>query len=102
VGRVENGGVREERRGVILYGFAVDAVAEALRKLDPRYVLADRVAAEPRTVPVLRYRHGAEAAAAREAAPDVAWLVVELYRPYSAVEHASDPLMALNTARVDP
>jgi hypothetical protein len=86
----------------MLYGCRVDAVAEALGELDPRYVLADGVAAEPGTVPVLRYRDGAEADAAREAAPDVAWLVVELYRPDDAVEHAGDPLMVLNAARVDP
>jgi hypothetical protein len=86
----------------MLYGCGVDAVAEALRELDPRYVLVDRVAAEPGTVPVLGYRHAAEADAAREAAPDVAWLVVELYRPDDPVEHARYPLMALNTARVDP
>jgi transposase len=31
--------------------------------------------------PVLRFRHAAEVDAAREAAPGVAWLAVELYQP---------------------
>jgi hypothetical protein len=94
--------VSEERRGVILYGSGVDAVAEALRKLDPRYVLADHVTPESGLVPVLRCPQGAEADAVRAAVPDVAWLVVELYRPGVAVEHAGDPLLVLNAAKVDP
>lgn len=92
----------EERHGVVLYGFGVDAVAEALRELDPRYVLVDCVAPDSRRVPVLRCLHGVEADTVREAAPEVAWLVVELYRPGVEVEHAHDPLLALNTAKVDP
>jgi hypothetical protein len=36
--------VSGKRRGAIFYGYGVDAVAEALRELDPRYVLVDRVA----------------------------------------------------------
>lgn len=93
--------VSEEQRGVVLYGFEVDAVAEALRELDARYVLVDRVAPESGRVPVLRCLHGAEADAVREAAPGVAWLVVELYQPRVDVEHAHGPLLALNTSKVD-
>jgi hypothetical protein len=73
--------VSEEQQGVVLYGYGVDGVAEALRELDPRYVLVDRVAPESGEVPVLHCLHGAEADAVREAAPGVVWLVVELYRP---------------------
>lgn len=103
-GRVENGWVSRARRGVILYGYGLDAVAEALRELDPRYVLVDRVGPGPgpESVPVVRRPTGAEANATREAAPGVDWLVVELYRPKSVAEHASDPLLALNTCKVDP
>jgi hypothetical protein len=101
-GWVENGAVNKERRGVILYGDGADAVAEALRELDSRYVLVDRVASESPQVPVLRCRHGSEADAAREVAPGVAWLVVELYRPGVDVEHARDPLLLLSTSKVDP
>jgi hypothetical protein len=86
----------------VLYGYGVDGVAEALRELDPRYVLVDRVAPESGEVPVLRCLHGAEADAVREAAPGVVWLVVELYRPEFDVEHAHDPLLVLNTSKVDP
>ncbi|MEV6370429.1 hypothetical protein AB0L86_26455 [Micromonospora musae] len=92
----------EEQRGVVLYGYGVDAVAEALRELDPRYVLVDRVAPESGQVPVPRCPHGAEADAAREAAPGVAWLVVELYRPEVDIERARDPLLLMNTSKVDP
>lgn len=99
---VENVVVSEEQQGVVLYGFGVDVVAEALRELDPRYVLVDGVAPESGQVPVLRCLHGAEADAVREAAPGVGWLVVELYRPGIDVEHARDPLLALNTSKVDP
>lgn len=100
--REDNGWVSDERPGVILYGYGVDAVAGALCALDPRYVLVDRVAPEPGRVPVLRYRNGAQADEARNAAPDVAWLVVELYRPDVVVGHARDPLLVLNAAMVDP
>jgi hypothetical protein len=64
-------------------------------------IAVDREAAEPGRVPVLRYRHGADADAARLAAPDVAWLVVELYRSNVAVKHARDPLLSLNAVKVD-
>lgn len=101
-GRVKNGWVSRARRGVILYGYGVDAVAEALRELDPRYVLEDQVepGLGPESVPVVRRPNGAEANATREAAPGVDWLVVELYRPKSVAEHASEPLLALNAWRV--
>ncbi|BCB78272.1 hypothetical protein GCM10022251_31330 [Phytohabitans flavus] len=92
----------DERRGVILYGATVIAVAEALRELDPRYVPLDRVAPAPGQVPVLCCLHGAEADAAREAAPGIAWLVVELYRPGADVEHAHHPALVLNTSKFDP
>lgn len=91
----------EWRLGVILYGYGVDAVAQALRDLDPRYVLAGSVAPESRKVPVLRYQTAAQADAARDAAPGVAWLVVELYRAEVDVGHARDPLLCLNTSKVD-
>jgi hypothetical protein len=99
VSRGENG-VVDEQRGVILYGDGVDAVAAALRELDPRYV--GGVAPGPGQVRVLRYPDAAQADAARMAAPDVAWLVVELYRPGDALEHAHDPLLVLNAAKVEP
>ena len=103
VGRwVETGGVGEERRGVILYGFAVETVAEALRDLDQRYVPVDGVTSLPDRVPVLRCRRGAEADAARAAAPGVAWFVVELYRAGDEVEPARDVRLWLNIAEVDP
>jgi hypothetical protein len=101
-GWVENGGVDEERRGVVLYGSGVGVVAEALRELDPRYVPADRVAPEPGQVLVLGRLNGAEADAVREAEPGVAWLVVELYRPEVDVGHAQDPLLFLNVSKVGP
>jgi hypothetical protein len=91
-----------ERRGVMLYGHGVEAVAEALRELDPRYVLIDRGATEVGQVPVLRFRHAAEVDAAREAAPGVAWLAVELYQPGDEVEHARDPLLWLNASKLEP
>jgi hypothetical protein len=99
---VENVVVSEEQQGVVLYGFGVDAVAEALRELDPRYVLVDGAAPELGRVPVLRCLNGGAADAVREATPGVAWLVVELYRPGVDVEHARGPLLALNTSKVDP
>ncbi|WP_285550735.1 hypothetical protein [Actinoplanes regularis] len=92
----------EQRQGVILYGYGVDAVAEALRDLDPRYVLVDHVLRESGKVPVLRRRHAAEADAVRDAAPDVSWRVVDLHRPGIDAEHARDPLLWLNTSQVDP
>lgn len=92
----------QERRGVILYGYGVEAVAEALRAFDPRYVLADRVVRQPGQVAVLCRAQAAEADAVREATPDVAWLVVELYKPDADVIHARDPVLFLNTSKVDP
>ncbi|WP_212996716.1 hypothetical protein [Winogradskya consettensis] len=77
----------------MLYGCEVDAAAEALHKLDPRYASQ---------VPVRRYRDGAEVDAARDAAPDIAWLVVELYRPGVTVGPAREPFLALNVALVAP
>jgi hypothetical protein len=70
-GRIENGGVGDGRRGVVLYGSGVGAVAKALHELDPRDVLVDRMAAESGQVPVLCCRHAGEADAVREAAPNV-------------------------------
>ncbi|WP_203841686.1 hypothetical protein [Winogradskya humida] len=75
----------------MLYGCEVDAVAEALHKLDPRYASQ---------VPVRRYRDGAEVDTARDAAPNVAWLVVELYRPGVTVGPAREPSLVLNVALV--
>jgi hypothetical protein len=92
----------DEVPGVMLYGHGVEAVAEALRQLDPRYVPVDRAAARTGQVPVLRFRHGAEVDAARAAAPGVAWLAVELHRPGVAVGRARDPRLWLNTSKVDP
>jgi hypothetical protein len=97
-----NGGVRGKRARIILYGDDVDAVAESLRALDPRYVLGDRVPTDSRQVPVLRCPHGAAADAFRRSAPEVAWLVVELYRPGVDVVRAGDPVFCLNSAKVDP
>jgi hypothetical protein len=94
--------VSQEQRAVVLYGHGVDAVAEALADLDPRYVLTDRLAVESGQVAVLRCRLAAQADAARDAAPGVAWLVVELYRPEVDVGHARNPLLLLNTSKVDP
>ena len=90
----------DEQRGVILYGHGVDAVAAALRERDRRYV--DGVAPGPGQVRVLRCHDAGLADAARMAAPDVAWLVVELYRPDAALVHARDPLLVLNAAKVEP
>lgn len=92
----------EERRGVVLYGSGVNVVAEALRELDPRYVPADRGAPGSGQMPVLCCLSGAEADAVREAAPGVAWLVVELYRPEVDVGRARDPLFFLNASKVSP
>lgn len=100
-GWAENGGV-SDRRGVILYGHDVDAVAEALRDLDPRYQLSESVVPKSGSVPVLRRRHAAEADAVRKAAPNVAWLVVELYRPGADAECAQNAMLWLNTATIDP
>ncbi|MFC7761543.1 hypothetical protein ACFQY4_28485 [Catellatospora bangladeshensis] len=80
----------------------MDAVVQALHELDRRYVLIGDVAADSGQVPVLRCPDGAAADAARAAATDVAWLVVELYRTEDAVERAHDPVFWLNTAKVDP
>ena len=52
-GWVDNVVVSDERQGVALYGFGMDAVAEALRELDPRYVLVGRGAPASGQVPVL-------------------------------------------------
>jgi hypothetical protein len=98
----EDGGVSGRQRGVIIYGHEVAAVAAALCDLDPRYVPADHVIRESGQVPVLVIRQAAEADAARDAAPDVAWLVVDLYRPDAGDEHAREPLLWLNTTKVDP
>jgi hypothetical protein len=91
-----------EPRGVILYGYGADAVAEALHELDPRYIPVDDEAPELGQVPVLRRPDGAEADDARSAASGVAWLVVELYRPEDELERAHDPVLWLNTSKVDP
>ena len=90
------------QRGVILYGYDVQAFAEALRALDSHYVLTDHVVAQPGQVPVLRCTRAAEADAVREATPGIAWLVVELYRPGADVVHARDPVLCLNASKVDP
>ncbi|GAA1406411.1 hypothetical protein [Catellatospora coxensis] len=91
-----------ERRGVILYGHGADAVAEALRELDPRYLPVDGVPPESAQVPVLRCENRAEADDVRKAAPDVAWQVVALYRPGDEVEHSGNPVLWLNTSKIDP
>ncbi|MCZ7423630.1 MULTISPECIES: hypothetical protein [unclassified Micromonospora] len=91
-----------EQRGVILYGYGVDAVAEALRELDQRYVPVDAAASESGQVLVVCCPDGAEADAVREAAPGIAWLVVELYRPEDEVQHARDVRLWLNTSQVEP
>jgi hypothetical protein len=91
--------VSSDQRGVMLYGHGVEAVAEALRELDPRYVLIDRGVTEAGRVPVLRFRHAAEVDAAREAAPGVAWLAVELYQPGGYLKHARQPLLWLNASK---
>jgi hypothetical protein len=72
--------VSGELQGVIVYGYGVDAVVEALHALDPRYVPADHVTPEPGQVLVLRREDGAHGDATRDSAPHIAWLVVELYR----------------------
>jgi len=94
--------VSEEQRGVILYGRGRDAVAEALRELDPRYVLVDPAAQQPGQVPVRCCRDAAEADAARQAVSGVAWLVVELYQPGVNIAHARAPVLSLNSTEVDP
>ncbi|MEV0456243.1 hypothetical protein [Catellatospora methionotrophica] len=91
-----------ERQGIMLYGYGAEAVAEALRDLDPRYVLGAAVTTEAGQVPVLRHPDGAAADAACAAAPGVDWLVFELYRPGSDLQHAHGRCYALNTAKVDP
>jgi hypothetical protein len=57
-------------QGVILYG--VDAIAQALAELDPRYALVDRVMPQAGQVPVPRCPHARAADAARQAASGVA------------------------------
>lgn len=99
--RVENGRVGEER-GVVLYGCEVDAVAEALRELDPRFVPADRAAPGSGQLPVLCCSTGTDADAVREMRPGVAWMVVELYRPGVDVGRAREPRLWLNTSKIDP
>jgi hypothetical protein len=91
-----------ERPGVILYGPGADAVAEALHKLDPCYLTVEDVAPELGQVPVLRRPDAAGADHARDAAAGVTWLVVELSRSEDKVEHAHDPMIWLNTSKVDP
>ncbi|MCW6003467.1 hypothetical protein K1W54_02555 [Micromonospora sp. CPCC 205371] len=91
----------EERRGVVLYGPEVDAVAEALRELDPRYVPGDVVVSGSGLIPVLCCRNGADADAARQAELSIVWLVVELYRPEVDVGRARDLQLALDISKVD-
>lgn len=92
----------EEQRGVILYGYEVEAVAEALQELDPRYVSVDGATSRAGQVPVVRCSDGAEADAAQEAAPAIAWLVVQLYRPGDDVRPARAVRLWLNISTVDP
>ena len=92
-------GGRQERRGVILYGVEVDAVADALWKLDPRYVPAGAGAIAGQ-VPVRLVRDGAEADAVRDAEDGVAWLVVELYEVGREVPSAREPGLYVNLGRV--
>lgn len=92
----------DQQRGVILYGHGVDDVGEALRDLNPKYVLTNHAVVRPAHVPVVRCLHATEADAVRDAAPEVTWLVVYLYRPDFPGEHAREPLLWLNTSKVDP
>ncbi|GIF38919.1 hypothetical protein [Actinoplanes xinjiangensis] len=98
--------MNEQTRGVILYGVGVEAVAAALHDLDPRYVPSgdgdNGPAPGSGQVPVVCRRRGPEADAVRVATPDVAWLVVELYRPGVEVEPAHDVGLWLNTSRAGP
>ncbi|MDG6107440.1 hypothetical protein Daura_49740 [Dactylosporangium aurantiacum] len=86
----------EERRGVVLYGTGVEAVAGALWKLDPRYVPAGAEVSAGQ-VPVLLVRDGAEADAVRGRADGVAWLVVQLGHEAAP---AGEPVLYLNVGRV--
>ncbi|GAA1652449.1 hypothetical protein GCM10009828_097050 [Actinoplanes couchii] len=71
----------------------MEAVAEALRELNPRYGT---------DVPVRCCEDGAEADAVREAEPGIDWSVVEMYRPGVDRAKATGDGLWLNTSLVTP